>query len=296
MTMAILIFGATALLIGYAVERLAAYLAPTDDSLVSQVNALLPQTQCAQCGYPGCRPYAQAIVENNAPIDQCPPGGQTAIVALSRLLGREAPNRQPVAEATALVARIREADCIGCTLCIKACPVDAIVGTHEYMHSVIEQYCTGCELCVAPCPMDCIEMIAAKPDKITDQPTKVETACIHCDRCNDICPVDLPAHSLYQLIQACDTDAAISEGLADCILCGSCDAVCPSHIPLTQIYRNAKHQYCKLSKQRRHAAQAQSRYEIHNTRLLQQELKDRQSQQTQKEILKAQIKSQRIPR
>ena len=294
--MTILIFGATALLIGYSVERLAAYLAPTDDSLVSKVNALLPQTQCAQCGYPGCRPYAQAIVGNNAPIDQCPPGGQTTIVALSRLLGRETPNRQPVAEATTLVARIREADCIGCTLCIKACPVDAIVGAHEYMHSVIEQYCTGCELCVAPCPMDCIEMIAAEPDKITDRPAKVETACIHCDRCNDICPVDLPAHSLYQLIQAGNMDDATSEGLADCILCGSCDAVCPSHIPLTQIYRNAKHQYRKLSKQRRHAAQAQSRYEIHNTRLLQQELKDRQSQQTQKEILKAQIKSQRIPR
>ncbi len=296
MIMAILIFGATALLIGYAVERLAAYLAPTDDSLVSKVNALLPQTQCAQCGYPGCRPYAQAIVEKNAPIDQCPPGGQTTTVALSRLLGRETPNRQPIAEAAALVARIREADCIGCTLCIKACPVDAIVGAHEYMHSVIGQYCTGCELCVAPCPMDCIEMIEAKPDKNTDRPAKVETACIHCDRCNDICPVDLPAHSLYQLIRACNMDDAISEGLADCILCGSCDVVCPSHIPLTQIYRNAKHQYHKLSKQRRHAAQAQSRYEIHNTRLLQQELKDRQSQQTQKELLKAQIKSQQTPR
>ena len=287
--MAILIFGATALLIGYAVERLAAYLAPTDDSLVSKVNVLLPQTQCAQCGYPGCKPYAQAIVNNNAPIDQCPPGGQTTIVALSRLLGREPPLKQPVATTTPLVARIREADCIGCTLCIKACPVDAIIGAHEYMHSVIEQYCTGCELCVAPCPMDCIEMIETKPDKIADQPAKAETACIHCDRCNDTCPVDLPAHSLYQLIQACNMDAAIGEGLPDCILCGSCDAVCPSHIPLTQIYRNAKHQYRSISKQRRHAAQAQSRYETHNTRLLQQELKNRQSQQSQKEILKAQM-------
>ena len=288
--MAILIFGVAALLIGYAVERLAAHLAPTDDSLVSKVNALLPQTQCAQCGYPGCKPYAQAIVNSNAPIDQCPPGGQTTVVALSRLLGRETPSRQPAtATTTPLIARIRETDCIGCTLCIKACPVDAIVGAHEYMHSVIEQYCTGCELCVAPCPMDCIEMIETKPEKIVNQPVKAETACIHCDCCNDVCPVDLPAHSLYQLIQACNIDAAIGEGLPDCILCGSCDAVCPSHIPLTQIYRNAKHQYRSLSKQRRHAAQAQSRYEIHNTRLLQQELKNRQSQQTQKEILKAQM-------
>ena len=290
MTMAILIFGATALLIGYTVERLAAYLAPTDDSLVSKVNALLPQTQCAQCGYPGCKPYAQAIVNNSAPIDQCPPGGQTTTVALSRLLGRETPSKQPAAVTTApLIARIREADCIGCTLCIKACPVDAIIGAHEYLHTVIEQYCTGCELCVAPCPMDCIEMIETKPNKIADQPAKAETACIHCDRCNDICPVDLPAHSLYQLIQACNIDDAINDGLTDCILCNSCDAVCPSHIPLTQIYRNAKHQYRSISKQRHDAAQAQSRYETHNTRLLQQELKKRQSQQTQKERLKAQM-------
>ena len=289
MAMAILIFGASALLIGYAVERLAAYLAPTDDSLVSKVNALLPQTQCAQCGYPGCRPYAQAIVDDNAPIDRCPPGGQTTIVALSRLLGREVPNKQAIAATTALIARIREADCIGCTLCIRACPVDAIVGAHEYMHSVIEQYCTGCELCVAPCPMDCVEMIAAKSDKTTAQPVKVATACIHCDSCNDICPVDLPAHSLYQLTQAGNIDAAIDEGLTDCILCGSCDVVCPSHIPLTQIYRNAKHQYQNISEQRQHAAQAQSRYEIHNTRLLQQELKNQQSQQAQKERLKAQM-------
>ena len=290
MAMTILIFGATALLIGYAVERLAAYLAPTDDSLISKVNALLPQTQCAQCGYPGCKPYAQAIVNNSAPIDQCPPGGQTTIVALSRLLGRDTPSEQSAATTTTpLIARIREADCIGCTLCIKACPVDAIVGAHEYMHSVIEQYCTGCELCVAPCPMDCIEMIETKPANITNQPVEAETACIHCDRCNDICPVDLPAHSLYQLIQAYNIDDAVGGGLTDCILCGSCDAVCPSHIPLTQIYRNAKHQYRSLSKQRRLAAQAQSRHEIHNTRLLEQELKNRQSQQSQKEILKAQM-------
>ena len=288
--MAILISGAAALLIGYAIERLANYLSPTDDSLVSKVNALLPQTQCAQCGYPGCKPYAQAIVNNNAPIDQCPPGGQTTILALSRLLGHEISNKQFISDETPRVARIREPDCIGCTLCIKACPVDAIIGAHEYMHSVVEQYCTGCELCVAPCPMDCIEMIEMKPDKSSDNAVEAETACIHCNRCSDICPVDLAAHDLYQLIQACNIDAAIDEGLSNCILCGSCDAVCPSHIPLTRIYRNAKHQHRNISAQRQHATLAQSRYETRNTRLLHQELKTQQSQQTQKELLKAQIR------
>ena len=288
--MTILIFGTVALLIGYAIERAASYLSPADDSLVSKVNALLPQTQCAQCGYPGCKPYAQAIVKNNAPIELCPPGGQTTILALSRLLGRETPSKQFISDETSRVARIREPDCIGCTLCIKACPVDAIIGAHEYMHSVIEQYCTGCELCVAPCPMDCIEMIEMKPDKVSDKAIKIETACIHCDRCNDICPVDLAAHNLYQLIQACNIDAATDEGLSDCILCGSCDTVCPSHIPLTQIYRNAKHQHQDISEQRRHAALAQSRYETRNTRLLQRELKTQQSWQKQKERLKAQIR------
>ena len=288
--MLILIFGVTALFIGYAIERVAKHLTPVDDTLVSEVNALLPQTQCAQCGYPGCKPYAQAIVKDNAPIDRCPPGGETTLFALSRLLGRGLSNEQFIADQTPRVARIREHDCIGCTLCIKACPVDAIIGTHEYMHTVIEQYCTGCELCVAPCPMDCIEMIEIENDKATDTSTEVEVACIHCDRCDDVCPVDLAAYDLYQLIRTSDMDAAMAKGLSDCILCGSCDAVCPSRIPLTQIYRNAKYRRRDIAEQRKRTLQAQSRYEAHNTRLLQQELKTRQNWQTQKELLKVRIR------
>ena len=292
--MLILIFGCAALFIGYAIEYATKYLAPADDALVSEVDALLPQTQCAQCGYPGCKPYAQAIVKDNAPIDRCRPGGQTTVVALSRLLGRELSNKKPIANETPCVAQIREDDCIGCTLCINACPVDAIVGAHECLHGVIEQYCTGCELCVAPCPVDCIEMVEVKQRKPADQTVDTEMACIHCDRCNDICPVDLVAHDLYQLIGADDIDTAINNGLTDCILCGACDDICPSHIPLSRIYKNAKYRYLNISEQRKQATQAQSRYEIHNARLLQQKLKTQKNWQAQKQQLKERIRKKSV--
>jgi electron transport complex protein RnfB len=123
---------------------------------VEQVNDLLPQTQCAQCGYPGCRPYAAAVVEGSAAINLCPPGGDDTIRRLARLLGREL---IPLAESVVpAVAVIDEPACIGCYHCRNACPVDAIVGAHQFMHTVIASECTGCELCVAPCPVDCITM------------------------------------------------------------------------------------------------------------------------------------------
>ena len=129
--------------------------------VVREVDALLPQTQCAQCGYPGCRPYAEAIVDGEAAIDRCPPGGERTVRALAALLGREVvpldasrgPTKGPQ------VARIDEAECIGCALCLPACPVDAIVGAHRLMHTVVEADCTGCELCLAPCPVDCIALL-----------------------------------------------------------------------------------------------------------------------------------------
>lgn len=128
--------------------------------LVEQVDALLPQTQCGQCGHPGCRPYAQAIVDGEA-INRCPPGGQKTIDALAHLLGVEAPSldaEHGLARDVPFVAYIREDECIGCTKCIQACPVDAIVGAAKLMHTVIISECTGCDLCVEPCPVDCIEM------------------------------------------------------------------------------------------------------------------------------------------
>ena len=130
--------------------------------LVEQVDALLPQTQCGQCGHPGCRPYAQAIVDDGEAINHCPPGGQATINALASLLDIPAPelDEEHGEEADIkTVAYIREDECIGCTKCIKACPVDAILGAAKLMHTVIASECTGCDLCVEPCPVDCIDML-----------------------------------------------------------------------------------------------------------------------------------------
>lgn len=156
MIAAVLTITAVALLAGLALS-LAARLLPADSNdLVETVNDLLPQTQCAQCGFPGCRPYAQAIVDAGTEINLCPPGGQETVERLAKLLGKEV---LPLAESVLpSVAVIDETACIGCVHCRKACPVDAIVGAHQLMHTVIESECTGCELCVAPCPVDCISM------------------------------------------------------------------------------------------------------------------------------------------
>lgn len=127
-------------------------------SLIQRIDALLPQTQCGKCGHPGCKPYAEGIAQGEA-INKCPPGGRETIVGLANLLNvAELDLDTSRGEAPAQVAFIREAECIGCTKCIQACPVDAIVGAAKLMHTVIIDECTGCDLCVAPCPVDCIEM------------------------------------------------------------------------------------------------------------------------------------------
>lgn len=150
------------LLLGYAAIRFRVETDPVAD----QVDARLPQTQCGQCGYAGCRPYAEAIAAGQADINQCPPGGEATIRALADLLDREP---KPLDEARGThkekrVAFIDEQSCIGCTLCIQACPVDAIVGAAKQMHTVIANECTGCELCIPPCPVDCITMVEVKQD------------------------------------------------------------------------------------------------------------------------------------
>ncbi|MCC7005749.1 MAG: electron transport complex subunit RsxB [Ottowia sp.] len=129
--------------------------------LADQIEDLLPQTQCTQCGYNGCRPYAEAIAQGTAKINQCPPGGQEGITRLATLLGQKPLPLNPHhgTERARTTAVIDPNRCIGCTLCIQACPVDAIVGAAKHMHIVLEDWCTGCNLCVAPCPVDCIDMI-----------------------------------------------------------------------------------------------------------------------------------------
>ena len=148
-----LVFGA---LLGYASIRFRA----EGNPIVDQINAILPQTQCGQCGHPGCRPYAEAIAAGEE-INKCPPGGEAGIQALADLLDVEPLplDAEHGEETVKAVAYIREDECIGCTKCIQACPVDAILGAAKQMHTVIVAECTGCDLCVEPCPVDCIDML-----------------------------------------------------------------------------------------------------------------------------------------
>ena len=136
-------------------------------SLAERINDALPQTQCTRCGFPDCKAYAQAIAQDNAPINQCPPGGLEGIAVLSQITGRPALPLNPDngTEGPMTVAVIDEAWCIGCTLCIKACPTDAILGSNKVMHTVIEAACTGCDLCLPVCPVDCIEMVPVSNER-----------------------------------------------------------------------------------------------------------------------------------
>ena len=147
-----------------------AHMATEPSTLAAQIDALLPQTQCEQCGYHGCRPYAEAIVRGEAQINQCPPGGAAGIAKLAALLQRPVLPLDPEhgIEKPRMLARIVEADCIGCTKCIQACPVDAIIGASKLMHTVLADDCTGCELCVPACPVDCIELVPMPAAQVDD--------------------------------------------------------------------------------------------------------------------------------
>ena len=150
-----IVFG---LLLGFAAIRFKV----EGDPVVDQIDAILPQTQCGQCTYAGCRPYAEAIANGEADINQCPPGGEQVILELADLLDREPKplsEEHGVEKETKTVVVIDEEVCIGCTLCIQACPVDAILGAAKQMHTVIAEECTGCDLCIPPCPVDCIHIV-----------------------------------------------------------------------------------------------------------------------------------------
>jgi electron transport complex protein RnfB len=160
MISALLVMALGAIVLGAALGFAAVKFRVEGDPLVEKIDGILPQTQCGQCGFPGCRPYAEAIAAGSADINQCPPGGEQGIRKLADLLGREF---KPLSgehgiEKSKRVAVIDESVCIGCTLCIQACPVDAIVGAAKQMHTVLRSQCTGCELCLEPCPVVCISM------------------------------------------------------------------------------------------------------------------------------------------
>lgn len=156
----VLLSSALAAMLIYAEDRWKA----SDDSLVDQIEDLLPRIQCAQCGFPGCRPYAEALAAGTTQTNLCPPGGPETARALAALLGVEPlePASEQGSASIEQVAIIDESTCIGCNLCVRACPVDAIVGIPQMMHTVISEHCTGCELCLAPCPVDCIDIVARR--------------------------------------------------------------------------------------------------------------------------------------
>lgn len=155
--LAIAIMALGALVLGAALGFSSIKFKVEGDPLVEKIDAILPQTQCGQCGYPGCKPYAEAIAKGEADINLCPPGGMEGVQRLADLLGREVKALE-AEEKPKQVARIDENTCIGCTLCIQACPVDAIVGAAKQLHTILTQQCTGCELCLPPCPVECIHM------------------------------------------------------------------------------------------------------------------------------------------
>ena len=239
------------------------------NALADRIERMLPLTQCAQCGHPGCRPYAEAVAAGEA-IDLCPPGGVELIAQLKDLMGDDAPQSHgDMATAPPIVvAVIDEAACIGCTLCLDPCPVDAIVGAQGFMHTVIEQECTGCELCIAPCPVDCISL-ETKPAPLAPAPVPLlGRGCINCGQCIDACPVALQPDQLVKLSNAQEWAAAEALDLQRCIECGLCDRVCPSEINLAARFTDAKRTAAAQTAVEAEKQRIKTRYTAHQQRLI----------------------------
>ena len=245
---------------------------PHDEhSLPNEIDSLLPQTQCAQCGYPGCMPYAEAVA-NGAAINLCPPGGPELVTQLRDLMGQDAPLEQLItAQPEIAVAVIDETKCIGCALCLPPCPVDAIVGANGFMHTIIAQDCTGCELCIPACPVDCISLVNL-PSAAAPQPAELAVSsrgCINCAQCIDVCPRGLVPDQLFKLAQGAAWSAAAELGLQTCIECGLCDRACPSNINLAEIFTQAKRIEAYQRQDRDHKVAIKQRHVDHQERSLQ---------------------------
>ncbi|MDA1075682.1 MAG: RnfABCDGE type electron transport complex subunit B [Proteobacteria bacterium] len=240
-----------------------------ENTLVNKIDSLLPQTQCAQCGYAGCRPYAQALADGRASLNLCPPGGDATFKALQDLLGRSEPD--PPAQPEPKLAKIDESRCIGCYLCIEACPVDAIIGAPRHMHTVLTSECTGCELCVPVCPVDCIDLINLPQPKVRRKPPPLreEQPCINCGACEPVCPAHLLPQRLLWEVRQQKLDAATRFGLNACIECGLCNRVCPSDINLVQDFIHARSQAVELERTGALAVRARHRSDQHSSRMAQ---------------------------
>ena len=253
-----------ALLLSIARRALASKGNANADVVVVAIDAVLPQSQCAQCGYPGCRPYAEAVAGGER-LDLCPPGGPRVVAALEALMGRKAD--EELAEPADIVARIVEGDCIGCALCIDACPVDAIVGASKYLHAVIPERCTGCELCVPACPVDCIELVPRSKEVVIPAMAVSEHVsplpCIACGWCEKACPVDLDPHALHVAFETGASDRTAF----DCIECTACTRACPSGIDLVGEFRVLKHRQHAERDSARRAETARRHTEARTERL-----------------------------
>ncbi len=248
-------------------------------TLAQRIEALLPLTQCGACGHSGCNPFAAALAARQAAPGACTPGGPALARRLADLCGQAyvptlaeflAPVPLP------LVARIHEADCIGCTKCIAPCPTDAILGTGRQLHGILEADCTGCGLCLPPCPVDCIELTPqSRPDwPAPDRPgaRTIATgtplaACTDCGQCDKSCPSQLAPHALATTVRALDTAAAVELGLARCTECRACDAICPVAIPLTAHFIHGKSLVLAQAEMATRASHAAGRQHVRRQRL-----------------------------